>query len=357
MASPSRLKAHSSLREFDLIRALKRRYGGQDASIIRGIGDDAAVLATSSRQWNLLTIDLLAEGVHFDVRTATFADIGFRAAIANLSDIAAMGGTPQFLLIAVAIPPSGTGRQVHRLYHGMMAACRPHGVQLIGGDTSASTGGWFISITLVGSVAPRLALLRKGARVGDGIYVTGTLGDSRAGLALLKKSRLRSGRRIPTGSLSSRHRRFLIRRHVRPTARVAIGQWLSTERLATSAIDLSDGLSGDLRHICEESHVGAEIDVATLPLSSACRAFAEAKKSDPSVMALTGGEDYELLFTTPARLCPKLERIAGRRGIRITRIGRIRPARSGIQALSVDGRLRPLPVTSYEHFRSSTYRQ
>lgn len=351
MASSPRFTTHSSLREFDLIRALKRRYGGRDVSIIRGIGDDAAVLARSSRQWNLLTTDVLAEGVHFDVRTATFADIGFRSAVANLSDIAAMGGIPQYLLIAVGIPRSGTGRQVHQLYHGIMAACRPHGVRLIGGDISASTGGWFISITLIGTVAPRLALLRRGARVGDDIYVTGTLGDSLAGLALLKESRVRPGRRTATGSLSSRHRRFLIRRHVRPTAQIAIGQWLSTGRLATSAIDLSDGLSGDLRHICEESHVGAEIDVATLPLSSACRAFAEAEKSDPCAMALTGGEDYELLFTTPARLRQKLERMAGRRGIRITRIGTIRPARSGIQALSVDGRRRPLSVTSYQHFR------
>ena len=118
-------------------------------------------------RWSVLTTDLLTEGVHFDLRTATMADIGFRAAAANLSDIAAMGGTPQYLLVALAIPRTGTSRHVHQLYRGMMAACRPHHVRLIGGDTSASDGGWFISVTLVGMVPPRKALFRSGARVGD----------------------------------------------------------------------------------------------------------------------------------------------------------------------------------------------
>ncbi|MBA5867413.1 MAG: thiamine-phosphate kinase [Nitrospira sp. CR1.3] len=352
MALPPSLKAHSSPREFDLIRTIRRRFAGQDSSVLQGIGDDAAVISPSSKQDSLLATDLLAEGVHFDMRTATPADVGFRAAAANLSDIAAMGGRPRYLLVALAIPRTATGLQIRRLYQGLMAACRPHGVRLIGGDTSASMSGWFIAVTLVGSVPPNRALLRSGARAGDSIYVTGTLGDSLAGLVLAKESKLRSARGIPARALSSRHRRFLIQRHLRPTARIAIGRWLSAQRLATSAIDLSDGLSGDLSHICEESRVGAEIEVAKLPLSTACRAFAETRKTDSSNLALTGGEDYELLFTTPARLRAKLERTARELGYRITRIGTIRPARFGLQTLSEDGRRRPLSVTSYEHFRS-----
>jgi thiamine-monophosphate kinase len=234
----------------------------------------------------------------------------------------------------------------------MMAACRPYGVKLIGGDTSASKAGWFISIMLVGSVAPRRALMRSGARIGDRIYVTGTLGDAQAGLELLKGQV--SGHRTSRGPLPDRHRRFLIRRHRRPSARITIGRWLSTHRLATAAIDLSDGLSGDLRHICEESRVGAEIELATLPLSSACRAFALSKRAEACSIALAGGEDYELLFTAPVRLSPQLERLAARRGYRITRIGTITPARAGIRTVTADGRRHPLPVTSYEHFRSTT---
>src|SRR5574342_368985 len=209
MASPARPKAISTIREFNLIRALQQRHGTGDSSILRGIGDDAAVIAPSQNRWQLLTTDLLAEGIHFDLRTAAWSDIGFRAAAANLSDIAAMGGTPEYLLVSVAIPHKGTDRQVHQLYEGMMAACRPHKVRLIGGDTSASIGTWFINITLIGSAKPRRALFRSGAKPGDDLYVTGTLGDSLAGLQLLRNRRRKTADRI----LSSAHRRFLQRRH------------------------------------------------------------------------------------------------------------------------------------------------
>ncbi|BFU93785.1 MAG: Thiamine-monophosphate kinase [Nitrospira sp.] len=346
----ARHKARASLREFDLIRSLRRLCAGRDASLRRGIGDDTAVTAGPPGRDLLLTTDLLADGVHFDRRTAAFFDIGFRSAAANLSDIAAMGGAPKYLLIALAIPDGATGRQVRELYRGMMAACRPHHVLVIGGDTSASTGGWFIGVTAVGTVERGRALLRSGARVGDAIYVTGTLGDSLAGLALANERLRPIGQRHQTNTLSSRHRRFLLKRHLRPDASVAAGRWLVRERLASSAIDLSDGLSGDIRHLCEESRVGAEIDTASLPLSQAGLAYAEATGSDPIRMALTGGEDYELLFTTPSRLCGRLERTARRKGFHLTKIGTIRPARFGIRARSAEG-LRPLPVTSYRHFQ------
>jgi thiamine-monophosphate kinase len=354
MAPTARLKASPSLHEFDLIRAIHRRYGRPERSLVRGIGDDAAVVAQRPHRWSLLTTDSLVESIHFDLNTAAFPDVGFRAAAANLSDIAAMGGTPLYLLVALAIPRRGTAKQVHQLYRGMMAGCRPHRVRLIGGDLSASSSGWFIGITLVGSVAPHRALFRRGARVGDRLYVTGTLGDSLAGLRLLQQetsSRRRGAARRP---LSAGHRRFLIGRHLRPSPRVEIGRWLSNERLATSAIDLSDGLSGDLRHICDESRVGAEIDLMALPVSAACRAFAGGTRTDPSALALTGGEDYELLFTAPSRLHAQLERKAAQHGFRITRIGTIRPSRDGLRVRLKNGALRPLAMTSYEHFRRMT---
>ena len=349
MASTVRTKARPTIHEFDLIRALRRRYGHRIPSVIQGIGDDAAVIPSRAGQWTVLTTDLLTERIHFDLRTATMADIGFRAAAANFSDVAAMGATPQYLLVALAIPHTGSRQHVLQLYQGMMAACRPHHVQLIGGDTSASAGGWFLSLTLIGMVPPRTALFRSGARVGDYLYVTGTIGDALAGLKLLNEPPPRSHRRLRTAALSARHREYLIGRHLRPTARVAEGRWLSANRFATSAIDISDGLSGDLRHISEESHVGVELDLGALPLSPACRAFAASRRLDPMNLALTGGEDYELLFTISSRQRTRLERSAVERGFSLTCIGTIRPLRFGIQALSPHGRRHRLLNTSYEH--------
>ena len=349
MASTARTKARSTIREFDLIRALHQRHGHRTSSVIQGIGDDAAVITSRAGQWTVLTTDLLTEGIHFDLHTATMADIGFRAAAANLSDVAAMGATPQYLLVALAIPRAGSRQHVLQLYRGMMAACRPHQVQLIGGDTSASGGGWFLGLTLIGVVPPRMALFRSGARIGDYLYVTGTIGDALAGLKLLNELPPRSNRHLRTAALSARHREFLIGRHLRPTARVAEGRWLSANRFASSAIDISDGLSGDLRHISKESHVGVELDLGALPLSPACRAYAASRRLDPVNLALTGGEDYELLFTIASRQRTRLERSAVERGFSLTCIGTIRPPRFGIQALSPHGRRRRLLNTSYEH--------
>ena len=350
MASTVRTKVRPTIHEFDLIRALHRRHGRRTPSVIQGIGDDAAIVTSRAGQWMVLTTDLLTEGVHFDLRTATMADIGFRAATANLSDIAAMGATPQYVLVALAIPRTGTSHNVHQLYRGMMAACRPHRVELIGGDTSASSSGWFLSLTLIGMVPPRKVLFRNGARIGDLLYITGTIGDALAGLRLLNEPPPRAKHYPLSAALSTRHRQFLIGRHLRPTARVTEGQWLSTHRFATSAIDISDGLSGDLHHICEESHVGAALDLSALPLSTACRAYAASRKLDPVDLALTGGEDYELLVTVPPRQRPRLERTALERGFSLTCIGKIHPLRFGIQALSPHGRPHPLANRSYEHF-------
>ena len=347
MASSARPQAGSTLREFELIRALKRRYGATDARIVLGMGDDAAVIAPGRGERCLLTTDLLAEGIHFDRATAAFADIGFRAVAANLSDIAAMGGSPEFLLVSLAIPRDGTVRQVEQLYSGMMAACRPHRVRLIGGDTSASTAGWFVGITLVGSAGAGRILLRSGAKAGDDLYVTGTLGDSRAGFQLMQRCK------GPRRFLDAGQRRFLVQRHLRPTARIREGLWLAASGWATSAIDLSDGLSGDLRHVCAESRVGAVIELSTLPISPACRQYALSVKEDPAALALAGGEDYELLFTVPARHRAPFQRASAQRRFRMTRVGRMTAAKEGLRMTLPDGQRHRLPISSYEHFRRS----
>ncbi len=332
-----------SLREFTLIETLRRRHGRGTPSIVRGIGDDAAVVAPLPGRQFVLTTDLLAEGIHFDLKTASFEDIGYKAAIANLSDIAAMGARPEYLLVALAVPSSFHASYIYRLYQGLMLACRPYRVALIGGDTSASSQGLFLSLTVTGSVPTGRALLRSGARVGDLIYVTGTLGDSLAGLRLL--SRPREARRLPPAA-----KRFLIARHRRPIAHCRFGELLSQQRLATAAMDLSDGLSGDIRHLCEQSRIGAEIHAAALPCSSQLQAYARTCHTDPIALALQGGEDYELLFTVPPAKALALHRLAKKPGRRLTCIGTIRPKRFGLRLRSIEGKLRRLPSTSYVHF-------
>ena len=342
-------KAKSPFHEFTWIRTLASRYAHRAPGLIQGIGDDAAVIASSPGSWWHLTTDLLAEGIHFDLRSASLESVGYRAAMANLSDSAAMGAVPRFLLTSLALPKTLQRVQMNDLYKGLMQACKKYRVTLIGGDTSASRGGLFLSITLLGTTKEKRALFRHGAKVGDGIYVTGTLGDSLAGLQLLSRQPSRTtGTSVARLTHASRH--FLINRHLRPTARVTEGQWLNNGKLATAAIDLSDGLSGDIRHLCENSRVGAEIEIDKLPLSSACRTYAQLMGVPPVQLALTGGEDYELLFTVRPTQQKRLEQQARTRGYCITRIGTIRLGRFGIQMTS-DGRTQPMPVTSYEHFR------
>lgn len=345
----ARRPADPPIQEFALIRCLKDRYTRHAQGLVQGIGDDAAVIETSAQAWWHLTTDLLAEGIHFDLKSITPESVGYRAAMANLSDIAAMGAAPRYLLISFAIPKTVKWSHIYELYSGLMKACRRYDVALIGGDTSASKTGLFLSITLVGTTSGRRALFRHGAKVGDCIYVSGTLGDSLAGLKLSMSSTSSSlGRRNTEFPRS--HRQFLIRRHSHPTARVAEGRWLNDKRLASAAIDLSDGLSGDLRHLCEESRVGAEVELDKIPTSPACRAYARTIGVSPIRLALTGGEDYELLFTASPHDCDTIERQARTRGYRMTRIGTIRPQRFGIQ-MTTDGRAQPMPATSYEHFR------
>ncbi|MEK7293724.1 MAG: thiamine-phosphate kinase, partial [Nitrospirota bacterium] len=161
------MAAGPRLREFQLIEHLRRRFGRTGPSIVLGIGDDTAIIKPPPGRHLLLTTDLLTEDIHFTLSTATYEDIGYKAAVANLSDIAAMGGTPHALAVSIAIPSSGTVSDMDKLYRGLMAACRPYGVSLIGGDTSASRHGLFVSVTLTGYVAPKRVLRRDGARIGD----------------------------------------------------------------------------------------------------------------------------------------------------------------------------------------------
>ena len=325
------------LGEFGLIDRIRSTVTKRTAKAPIGIGDDAAALLLSPSSTLLATTDMLIEGVHFDLATTDLVSLGWKAAAANLSDIAAMGGEPRFCLVGLGLPKSMSVEQVQGFYRGLREMTGKHGTLLVGGDTCRSDKGLIVSITLLGEATQRRIIPRSGARPGDRIFVTGTLGDAGAGLELLqKKGRGRS--RKPSAD------RILIDKHLRPVPRVAYGKKLGASGCASAMIDVSDGLSSDLGHICDESGVGAEIRADRIPLSKALRA-AKTLGHPALFYALSGGEDYELLFTIPEN---KTERLRSLR-LPATEIGRI-IRKKGMALIDEGGARRTLTASGYEHF-------
>jgi thiamine-monophosphate kinase len=329
----------ASLGERGLIRRLRRRLPPPGPDVLVGVGDDAAAVRGGAETL-LLTTDTLLEGVHFRRSTATLRDIGAKAIAVNVSDIAAMGGEPRYALLALALPPELEVAEVDELFAGVLDMAREHGVALVGGDTCAGPSGVVLSVTLVGQVdgAP---LRRSGAGPGDAILVTGSLGAAAAGLAVLE----RGSAGLPAALIET-----VVRAHRRPTPRVAESRQIRATGGATAMIDLSDGLVTDLGHIAAESGVGARVDVDTLPVAEAARAVAGALAVDPLHWALSGGEDYELLFTaTAARAADLARAVTARTGTPVRRIGEVRPRDEGVRFVDRAGR--PHAATpGFDHF-------
>jgi thiamine-monophosphate kinase len=344
--SPSRRQAPvSQIGEFQLIQSIARGFSSRGPRPLVGIGDDAAILSHPSPAHLVISTDLLVEDIHFSRDTASLYDIGYKAAVANLSDIAAMGATPIYILVAIALPSHLKYHEWKELYHGLSVPCKAHAVQLIGGDTSASHSSLFLAITILGQVEPHHGLTRSGAKEGDVIYVSGSLGNSAAGLACLT-------RQASPGKHSSLRQpmKFLVNRHLRPTPRVALGRLLSSHTFASAALDLSDGLSGDLMHLCQQSRVGALIQAGSIPMSPHMTAYASQIGVDPLFWALHGGEEYELLFTVPRKLQHPLKLAMKKLRIPITAIGVITPRRTGLRIAHQDGTTHKLVPQSYVHF-------
>jgi thiamine-monophosphate kinase len=329
----------AELGERGLIARLRHRLPPPGPDVLVGIGDDAAAVSWGGETL-LLTTDTLLEGVHFRRSTATLRDIGAKAIAVNVSDIAAMGGEPRYALLAMALPPSFAVAEVDELYAGVQDMARQHGVTLVGGDTCAAPGGVVLSVTLVGRVAGA-PLRRSGARPGDAILVTGTLGASAAGLAVLERGH---------GGLPSAIVEAVVRPHRVPTPRVAESRLIRASGWATAMIDLSDGLVTDLGHVAVESRVGARIDVDVLPVSEATRAVAGALGVDPLGWALSGGEDYELLFTVaPDRVTELTRAVTERLGTPVHRIGEVRPLDEGVRFVDQGGRPHAVEP-GFDHF-------
>jgi thiamine-monophosphate kinase len=324
--------------EFDLIELIRQRTAQHRDDVRLGIGDDAAVVAVPAGKELAIAIDTLVEGVHFPVGTAPF-DIGWKALAVNLSDLAAMGATPAWALLALTLPAADRG-YIEAMADGFAQLASPHRLALIGGDTTS--GPLSVTVAVHGFVAPGQALTRSGASVGDAVMVTGTLGDAAAGLRCLDRHNVRADALL--GSAPGM-REILLERLNRPTPRLAVGSAL--RGIATACIDVSDGLLADLGHICERSGVGAEIEAAMLPRSSALLTlFGEEEALE---CALSGGDDYELCFTVPAGRASEVAADLSRAGCIATRIGRIVEGQ-GVRVRDAGGAAMAAPRKGWEHF-------
>ena len=355
--------------EFDFIERLRRRelaragtdksspHTSRHATLVHGIGDDAAVFRQRAGFDTVVTADMLVEGVDFRLGAgwASARDLGHKALAVSLSDVAAMGARPRFCLLSVGVPRAlWRGGFAEEFYGGVHALAKMYGVRIIGGDTSRTPDTVVIDSVVLGEVRRGRALTRGGAKPGDQIFVTGALGAAAGGLKVLESAgvpnrRTDSRRSVTASSLTkalTRAERGLVGRQLRPAPRVEWGALLCERGLASSLIDLSDGLSSDLAHVCRESGVGARVEAVALPVD-ALLAASGVDEDAALRLALDGGEDFELLFTVSPRKASRLPREVG--GVRVTRVGEVTAERGKVRLVR-DGRARLLRPGGFEHF-------
>jgi thiamine-monophosphate kinase len=288
----------ADLGEFGLIKHITKYFTIENASTVTGIGDDAAVLDASKKQ-TLVTTDLLIEGVHFDLSYMPLKHLGYKAVMVNLSDVYAMNGTAEQITVSIAVSNRFPLEAIEELYSGIQLACETYKVDLVGGDTTSSTKGILISVTAIGKVEKEDIVLRSGAKETDLIVVSGDLGAAYLGLQVLEREK-QVFNVDPNNQPDLDSYTYLIERQLKPEARRDVAGFLKELAVKpTAMIDISDGLSSEIMHICSQSKVGCKIYEEKLPLDpqviSACEEF----NLDSTMVALSGGEDYELLFTVP----------------------------------------------------------
>jgi thiamine-monophosphate kinase len=330
------------LTEIELVRAIRKVLSGQAAGVVVGMGDDAAVVDPRPHP-GVLTTDMLVEGVHFEIGVTSPQDLGHKAITVNVSDIAAMGGSPRFGLASLAVSPGIEASWVMELYGGMRQAADDYGMTLVGGDTSRGEQA-VLAVTVIGEVGAGREVRRSGAQAGDALVVTGSLGGSAGGLWVARAQHDRQSE-----ALSSEWGRALVAMHERPVARVGEGATLGASG-ATAMIDLSDGLALDLARLCEESGCGARLRLDAIPLTPGLEELQRFGQVEPLDLALHGGEDYELLAAMPHdAIQPAREALGERFGTALTEIGEITTAREVI-AIGDDGSEDPLEPKGWDHF-------
>lgn len=337
------------MNEFDYLKKLRERVrvGSASAGLVLGIGDDAAVFGVSPERHVVISTDLLIEDVDFRLDTTRPDLLGHKALAVSLSDIAAMGARPRWALVSIAVTEAVWQSDfLDQFYEGFLQLADRLGVKLIGGDLSKTEAKITVDSVLLGECRTGQEVLRSGAQPGDQIYVTGYLGDAAAGLRLLER-----GARVhttSTGRPETNSVDHLLLRQLQPEPRVGWGILLGEQRLATSMIDISDGLSSDLNHLCEESIVGAVVEAASLPIDTVVREICGRRALDPLMLALHGGEDYELLFTVAPQNVSRLPKRVD--GVSVTRIGEIRGASEGVR-ISEGAKIWKLEPGGWEHFK------
>ncbi len=327
--------------ERDLIARIRARVPAVPAWLIVGIGDDAAVVKPERGALELLTTDALIEGIHFDRRFSTARDIGWKALAVNLSDVAAMGGTPRLALLSLCLPDGTAAEEVDALLDGFLALAADARVTLAGGNITRSPGPLMIDVTVTGFARARHILTRGRGRAGEDLYVTGSVGAAAAGLSWLQRSA--AGDSNDADGMAE-----CVRRHCAPEPRVRIGALLGRNRAASACMDLSDGLADAVRQMAEASGAGATIEAAALPIEAAAREWFQRTGVDPVTAAVAGGDDYELLFSAPRRARGRLATVVRQaRGVPITRIGQL--TKEADTVVVRDGVAEPLPP-GFIHF-------
>ncbi len=336
----------AELGEFGLISHLTKNIELKNPETKRGAGDDCAVLAFTEGRQVLVTTDLLLEGVHFDLQYVPLKHLGYKSAMVNLSDIYAMNGRPRQMTVSLGISKRFTVEDLEDFYEGLRLACEAHGCDIVGGDTSSSLTGLTISITCIGDARPEDIVYRNGAKDTDLICVTGDLGAAYMGLQLLEREKsvynqqLREAQQrgekieaLPPFQPDFTGREYLLERQLKPEARKDIIEALAKENIhPTAMMDISDGLSSELFHICTQSHTGCRIYEDRIPLDYQTAVLAEEMNMNVTTCALNGGEDYELLFTVPLTVH---DRVAAIPGVKV--IGHITKPELGLQLVCRDG--------------------
>jgi thiamine-monophosphate kinase len=330
MSTPTQLQA---LSKFKLIDTLAQPFNTHyHASTVHGIGDDAAVLARDAFSYTLVSTDMFLEGIHFDLTYCPLKHIGYKAVIANIADIIAMNGTTEQITVSIAMSNKFTVEALQEIYEGIYQACKHYHIDLVGGDTTSSTTGLIISITAVGKVAQERLCLRKGAKPYDLVCVTGNLGAAYIGLQILLREK-KVFEVDPTMQPKLGPYQYVIERQLKPEARTDIRALLDQLGiLPTSMIDISDGLAAGLLHLSQASAVGITIHENKLPIHPQTYQTAEVVRLLPTLAAIHGGEDYELLFTISQADLPKLKE-----DMDIHLIGYVTDASQGVKLITTSG--------------------
>lgn len=324
----------SQLGEFGLIDRLTEKFPLKNESSLKGVGDDAAVLRFGDKDV-LVTTDLLLEGIHFDLRYVPLKHLGYKAAIVNFSDIYAMMGTPKQIVVSLGVSSRFTVEHIEELYSGIRLACDAYGVDLVGGDTSASVTGLVISVTCIGEADKDDIVYRNGAKPTDLICVSGDLGAAYMGLQLLERENVVSSQQKGKESYEPDFagKEYILERQLKPEARKDIVAMLKESGIhPTSMMDVSDGLSSELLHICKNSDVGCRVYEDRIPIDYQTACMAEEFNMNMITAAMNGGEDYELLFTVPLTDNDKIEKLAG-----VRMIGYITKPELGAALVTRDG--------------------